>query len=388
MSRSTPPRTKPTGAGPTPHSTEACVLRELTPVDLTRLQNLNGYPMVSVLMPTTPGARLDPADTSRLCHLIDRAERRLAVELPDTEIDKVIVPFRQLASRIVDQSATGLGLALFCGAGVLEAYRLPLRPDARVVIDPTFATRDLARAVLDNPPYRILTLASGTARLYLGTSTHLRERVDHGFPIDSRATAGTADRRGHLHQGERTHHDSRRWDSFLRDVDRALTGDHGTRALPLVLAAAEPLASRYRNRTAHHVIGTIPGNHQRTTTTRLSELARPVIDDHLSNRRRHSLGELDQAINRRLAVSGINEVWRAAHDGRVVLLVVDPEYMYPALPAPDGRSLTPASNREHPAVIDDAVDEAIEAVARSGGHTCFTALAPDHRGIAAVLGTS
>lgn len=173
-----------------------------------------------------------------------------------------------------------------------------------------------------------------------------------------------------------------------RDVDHALAGDHRTRALPLILAAAEPLASRYRNRTAQSIVGTIPGNHQRTTLARLSTLARPVIDAYLAQQRHQALDELDQATNRRRAVWGINDVWRAAHDGRVVLLVVDPDYTYPALPAPDGRSLTPSSDPEHPAVIDDAVDEVIEAVSIRGGRACFSPLAPAHRGIAAVLSTT
>jgi hypothetical protein len=386
MPPSPPPTTEPSTAPPADRSTGS-VLRELTPVDLTRLQSLNGYPMVSVLLPTTPGARLAPAETKALGQLLDRAEQRLAIELPTPEVDDVIGPLRRLASRVIDRSSPGSGLALFCGAGVVEAYHLPLGPAPRVVIDPTFATRDLARAVLENPPYRLLALASGTARLYLGTGVHVRERAGHGFPIDARPTTDAADRRGHLHQSERTHHDARRWDAFLRDVDHALNGDHRTRALPLILAAAEPLASRYRNRTAQSIVGTIPGNHQRTTPARLSTLARPFIDAHLAQQRHQALDELDEATNRRRAVWGINDVWRAAQDGRVVLLVVDPDFTYPARPAPDGRSLTPASDPEHPAVIDDAVDEIIEAVSIRGGRACFSPLPPAHRGIAAVLST-
>lgn len=361
-------------------------LRALTPVDLARLQNITGYPMVSVLLPTTPAARLAAAESTALRHLIDQAERRLAVELPAREIAEAIGALRALAADITE-SPTGSGVALFCGAEVLEAYRLPLAPDARVVIDPTFATRDLARAVLDNPPYRLLTLAAGTARLYLGTGTDLHEQLTHGFPFDTTAARSTADRRGHLHQGERTHDDSRRWDWFIRQVDTAAASDRRGRDLPLILAAAEPLASRYRRLARHPIIGTVAGNHQRTTKARLADLARPVIDDHLARQRRAALDELEDAVNRRRVVVGINDVWRAAHDRQIVRLLVDPDYRYPALPAPDGRSLTPSADPEHPAVVDDAVDEIIEAVARHGGSTCFTPLPTEHGRLAAIVST-
>ena len=253
------------------------------------------------------------------------------------------------------------------------------------MIDPTFATRDLARAILENPPYRLLALAAGSARLYIGAGAHLYEQTANGFPMRSAKAAPAPDRRGHLHQGERTHRDSRRWDGFLRQLDHALGAAARSRDLPLVLAAAEPLASRFRNRTTQNLIGTVAGNHQRTTPARLADLARPIIDDHLADRRRQSIDELDQAVNRRRAVFGVDEVWRAAHDGKVVLLVVDPDYRYPAVLAPDGRSLTRSPDPEYPTVVDDAVDEIIEAVAQHGGRTCFIPSRPTVEPIAAVL---
>lgn len=362
------------------------VLREVTPADLARLQRLNGHPMVSVLVPTRPGTRLGPTDQTNLAELVDRAQRRLATELAEAQVDELIVPLRRLVAQVADESP-GRGLALFVGAGVVEAYRLPLSPTPRVVIDPSFATRDLARAAAENPPYRLVTLASGSASLYLGTGPQLHECATSGFPLGEPANDSPADRRGHLHQAEPTHRGSRRWDRFLRQVDDALTADQRTRDLPLILAAAEPLASRYRRCTSQQIVGTVPGNHQRTPLARLAERARPVLELHLARQRQESLDRLERAVDQRRAAFGINQVWQAARDGRVMLLLVDPAYTYPALAAPDGRSLTRSSDPEDPDVLDDAVDELIELVARHGGHTCFTTLNGTSDPIAAVLAT-
>lgn len=369
---------------PTRPATAEAALREVTPSDLARLQHLSGYPMVSVLLPTTPGARVDGADQVNLASLVERAQRRLAAELPGAQVDELIEPLRLLSTQVADSPA-GPGLVLFAGAGVVEAYRLAISPAPRVVIDPSFATRDIARAVAENPPYRLLTLASGAARLFLGTGAQLRERATSGFPLGEPATGRPADRRGHLHQGEPTHRGGHLWDRFLRQVDEALTADQRTRDLPLILAAAEPLASRYRRRTSHQIIGAIAGNHQRTPTARLAELARPVIELHLAQQRQEALDRLERAVDQRRAATGIHQVWQAASDGRIALLLVDPAYTYPALAAPDGRTLTRARDPEHPDVLDDAVDEVIELVARRGGRVCFTTLDDTGHEIAAVL---
>jgi hypothetical protein len=57
--------------------------------------------------------------------------------------------------------------------------------------------------------------------------------------------------------------------------------------------------------------------------------------------------------------------------GEVRVLLVEDDFTYPARTAPDGRSLIRALDVEHPDVLDDAVDEVIELVARMGGDTVF-----------------
>jgi len=341
--------------------------------------------MVSVLMATSPGSGLAPAEERKLERLITQAEGRLEAEM-GRESGPIGNALRSLAEEVA-QSPTAHGLALFAGAGVLEAYRLPLTPRDREVIDPTFATRDLHRAVLENPPYRILVLAAGTARLFVGTGRELRPRSTQELPIEA-SRADVADRRGHLHQADRGGGKLQRLDSFLRQADRALDADPTSRDLPMVVAAAEPLASRYRRRSSHQIVGVVAGNHERSSAARLAQLARPVIDQHLKEERDSARAQLERAVGGGRSVSGIDGVWRAAQHGRIMLLLVDPTYAYPATVDADGRSLTPSEDPTHPSVLDDAVDEVIEAAALRGGSICFTPLDPDHGGIAAILSTT
>ena len=58
------------------------------------------------------------------------------------------------------------------------------------------------------------------------------------------------------------------------------------------------------------------------------------------------------------------------------MLAVEEDFFYPARLAPDGDSLIPADDVDHPDVIDDVVDELIEIVLGRGGWIAL--LPPGH----------
>ena len=352
--------------------------------DLARLRDATGYPMVSVLLPTAPAAQPSTADVTRLDRLVREADRRVATELGDREALLVIEPLRALA-RDACRQPTGHALALFSGAGDRAAFRLPVTVEEAVVVDPTFATREIARALALHPPYRVLALGGGVARLFVGAGGEFAPvGADFlGLPPD---VERDADRRGHLHQPERSHRRAERWDRFLRDVDTALGRPAGSPDLPLFVAAAEPLLSRFRQLAAHPVAGVVRGNHVRTPPGRLAAAVRPRIEAHLDELRRRDLARLVSAADRGRARCEVDDVWRAARDGTVQLLLVEERFRYPARLSVDGRDLEPAGDVRAPDVLDDAVDEIIEMVARRGGRVRF--VRPDDltTGIAALTG--
>lgn len=365
-----------------PHERET--IRPITHARVERLQRTTGYPLVSILAATTPGPRMSPDDRGELDRLVETARSRLTLELDDRATAELIEPLRGLADQLTTAPSRH-GLALFHGGGILEAYALSRRPDPRVVIDPTFATRDLVRDLLDNPPYRLVVLSASAAHLYVGSGEDLTERRHGPFPVS--ADDETGDRRGHLHQAVRTHANPRRLDSFLRTVDGALRADRETRDLPLVLAAAEPLASRAPHRLDQEVIGVVPGNHERTRPSHLARLARPVMAAHLARQRERNLADLERAASNLRAAFGVEDVWTAARDRRIVHLYVDPDYAQPATTTSDPRHITSVPDHEPPEVIDDAVDDIIEMVALHDGAISFVPLAEGQGSIAAVLRT-
>ena len=94
---------------------------------------------------------------------------------------------------------------------------------------------------------------------------------------------------------------------------------------------------------------------------------RAQIQDYLRSRERESLVLLERRAGAGRVVSGIQAAWLAARAERPEMLAVEEGYFFPARLDPDGDLLTEATDLEHPEVIDDVVDELIEAVLRRGG---------------------
>ncbi len=119
----------------------------------------------------------------------------------------------------------------------------------------------------------------------------------------------------------------------------------------------------------------------------LAERIRPVLESYLLSRQQEALDLLDKRVGARQAVSGMADTWLAARTGRPEMLAVEQGLFYPARVTDDGDLLVPATDVEHPEVIDDAVDELIELVLERGG---WVALVDDgalaaHAGVALTL---
>jgi hypothetical protein len=79
---------------------------------------------------------------------------------------------------------------------------------------------------------------------------------------------------------------------------------------------------------------------------------------------------LVQAVGEGRAVTGMDEVWTLAEQGRGRLLVVEEDYRHEPSVLTEGR-LVRAPVPQGPDVITDPVDEVVETVVRSGGSVEF-----------------
>jgi hypothetical protein len=346
------------------------VERGAAPLDdsfVGRLQAVRDYPCASVLMTTAPAARMSTRDATRLERLVAVAGRRMAAEAPHHTIEPVLARLQRLVEE-ARSGGTGRAIALYASDDHDAAVVLPIPVVDRVVVDPTFATRDLVRTLARHPRVRVVVVSERAVRVLEGWSGQLAEVAIDGLATLPPKADGARGDRGRAFGREVDRGRRARSAVRARRAAELVAARHRSDPLPLVIAGVGRRRAVWKEVAvlADAIVGTIPGNHDDTSVARLDELSRPAVDEHLRAERREALARLAAEHPDRCAF-GIDAVWEAAGDRRIDLLCVEDGYTYAARPSRNGNRLEPAEQIEHPAVLDDAVDEIIEMVHRGGG---------------------
>lgn len=339
------------------------------------LQRHRDYPSVSIMMPTESAGSLTDEDRRRLAFRIDQLMVRLRDDVgPEVTID-IVERLRDLLADAA-RRPTRRSIALYAAPGVGSVHHLDVEVHERTMVDDSFATRDLLDQVRLTESYLVATVSDRLVRAYEGGpdglapldgTTHSDGRVGRtGFPL------------------ERAEEESdRSWERRTVDALRRL----GRRGAPLVLLGAERRVAALLRATGVRPAAVVRGNHDRSSPRQLAELARPHLETWVSARESRAMRRLEAARSRHLLATGLDELWSLARDGRVELLVVERSFAVPVRVV--GEHLVPVGpdEVEAPDVVDDAVDDLIEAVVLRGGEVV---LVPDGelghgRGAAGVL---
>ena len=347
-------------------------LVDVTAHILPSIQAEREYPAVSVVL-AVAGPRFGLDDRTRGEGLVSEAARRLAYELDPSAVKAMVDPLRRALAELVGARVDG-GVALLRATGELHAFRLTVTPTERIVIDPTFATRDLVRSVAGSQPYGVVVLAKDQARLLVVAANGPRRVAE----IDERKPQGhDADRRGHLHQPERAGRDQRQVDAFLGRVSHQVNCEPALRSLDVVVVAPDPLGTRFQRvhvaRDGAQIAGLVPGNRLSASPDSLADLTRMVMRSHRTARERDVLDQLANADRAGRAERGIDATWTALQQSSSLHLIVEDGFAFAAYLASDGTHVIPAAVPETPSATDDLVDEMIELAMAKHGTVSFVA---------------
>ncbi len=355
--------------------------------DVLLLQQIKGYPLVTITLPTHRTAPENQQDPIRVKNLVNQAVDRLLNEFPKREVEPILRNLDQIANQI-DYRFAQDGLAMYIHQDFARLFYLPFPLRERVVIDESFFTRDLVFALNRTQRYWVLVLSEKPTRLYEGIRDALNEVQADGFPMIHEGPGGEEPLPGGF--GVRKSHIRDEYHrKFFRQVDQALNPFLADDPLPLVVVGVERYLAFFNEITSHksHILTTLTGNHDQTPPHELAKLVWPLVELNLNEERKRSLLDLEKAIGERKVVTTIGEIWRYAQEGRGRLLLVEENFHYPAKVAESGLTLLPAEDPTAPDVLDDAVDEIVEAVLAHGGQVIFLedGLLAEHQRIALIL---
>lgn len=332
------------------------------------------YPSVSLLAPIKGVSSWQ----QRLRALQRDATERLRAELGDGA--EAVLSVLDTAVSTATAPAGARSVAVYANEAGSEVVGLGVAVRERVVIDETFATRDLVHHELRSRSYWLLALTLDEPRLLRGHGERLVPDLLPARPLVEHPSAGRQQRR------DRTDVLDASRVRRLRALDSALGEALGRSSDPLVVVGAEPTLSKFLSLTKH--ANRIEAVVRRAPDRQLSSLSRaiaPATAAALDERRRLALSELERAVGDGNASSGLHQVWREVHRRRPALLLVEAGLEQPAIIDPDG-ALAVTEDATAPGVVDDIVDEIIELVLAGGGRV---EIATDgtlalHQGIALV----
>ena len=352
-----------------------------------RLQQVRGFPAVSILLSTTPADRMTTTDSATLEQLIAQAVNRLRVEAP-VSADDLSHRLRSVADWAAG-ARTHQALALYVDTSHVEIARLPMPVHDRVIVAETFATGDLVMASRHAPHYILLLLGGVTTRLFDGHGRRLEERNAVGFRA-ANPWRGASDLRSVGWDVEASVAWAARQRSYLRKVDATLDALAPDGAVPLVLAGDPSLCAAFLDLTMRpeRVVGTVPCDALRTGLDAIGRLTGRLIDRHASRLTQKALADLRRAEDVGRLATGIVEVWPAAIRGQGQTLLVEESVTFPARVSGDGLGLRPAAPEGGSGVVADVIGELAWAVTFYGGKVIVvprgTLTALD--GIALILG--
>jgi hypothetical protein len=338
--------------------------------DVRLLQQITGYPCVTITLPThrtVPENRQDPV---RLKNLVNEATGRLLKEFNKREIEALLKRLENLASA-VDLRNTLDGLALFVNQDFGRAFRLPFSLKERTVIGETFYARDLVNALNHSTRYWVLVLSEKPTRLYEGFNHELTEVEANGFPMIHEGPGGEAPLPGGFGIKKSAYRDEKHL-QFFRKVDEALKPFLANDPLPMIVIGVDRFHAFFNEVSAHAnaVIGTVAGSHDKTSPYELGELVQPLVDQHRDEKRQEALEQLERAVSERKFVSAAGEIWRMSHEGRGDLLLVEEDFHYPGRLDENG-VLIHAEDPNAPDAMEDAVDDIIETILNKQGRVVF-----------------
>ncbi|MBV9686394.1 MAG: hypothetical protein JO096_04185, partial [Alphaproteobacteria bacterium] len=275
------------------------------PSDIAALATFRGAGCVSIYLRTTPVTPQAQGDPIELKNLARRAAEQLQAAGTDKRSCAAIA--EQLDDLVDDHEFWRFqahSLSIFVTPQNLRTFRLPNALQPLVIVSDRFHVKPLLRSVSFPQSCYVLALAQKSVRV-IEVSPDLPStaiRVD-GIPEDAgravqgageasdwpksprprlRASAGTRGAGGHWPSGRIQAAEGQKMllRQFARQVDKALRPVVTGGSVPLVLAAADPLASTYRsvNSYPHLAAATIEGNPEAMTEAQLGDRARAVLD--------------------------------------------------------------------------------------------------------------
>tara|TARA_R100000353_G_scaffold172700_1_gene138167 strand:- start:2935 stop:4008 length:1074 start_codon:yes stop_codon:yes gene_type:complete len=307
-------------------------------------------------------------DGLRLKNLIKQAEDRLLADVSKNTATKLIEKLNKLAAEI-DHSKNLESLILFVNNDIAEYTRLPIKVEDRVVIDNTFATRDLVRAIHLETNYYILILSQDKIRLIEAMNDKVVKEIGAPFPFEN-TQFFSKNREANAIASKQTSLTA----EYFNQADKLVDHFRKDNPLPVLICGLEENRNEYLkiadNKSSILNIFLNKNKINDAAHAIVSE-SWEVVKEYVVKQNNSRKEDLKKAVSENIFLSDTNEIWKAIKAGRVQTLFVEQGRFQPAVLKDDEIVYVTDAERSNPEVIDDIYDEMIEENMKFGGDVVF-----------------
>lgn len=335
---------------------------------LERLSNITAPVCVTLVLRTHKSHPDNEKDVILLKNMIVDTNRRLQKEYGFEIAKKYTEKLQKLAEEI-DYRHNDNGLMLFVNDDIAEYLRLPIKLHDRIILDSTFATRPIIRALQRSTDYYILVLTKGKARLIEASSDAVvKEFEDKGFPAEDKESLSVS-----TSESSKALRVSNINQEFFNQVDKLVNNIRKENPLRVIIHSEEINYHDYLKEAdnPNTILGRVLLKNFDEKAGNIVKYIWPHVEDLTLARNRSRISELDQAISNGKYLTDLNDIWEAVQKGRGRTLFVEEGFLQPA--KNENGVLTPInsddiSDKNH---INDVVDDMIEFNLKFGGDVVF-----------------
>ena len=334
---------------------------------IKKVKNIHAEACVSIIMNTHRTHPDNEQDPILLGNLVKEAKERLHNDYEKRFVWPIEEKLDQLVAEI-DHNYNLDSLVIFVNEEFAEYTRLSTSVTDRVVIDNTFATRDIIRSSHEEGAYYILQLSNEQARLIEAYTDRVQQEFEGEFPLKNNLRAKNAEEATHSRGSDNI------TSEFFNQVDKAYQEAIKGNPLPLIVVTESRNFDDYV-RVADHkelLIGHINRLPDGESAAKIVATAWPEVQERIQEKNAARIEELKIAESQNLFLTGYKEIWTAINEGRGKTLFVKKGHYQPAIIEEDNTlTLVEEDQTTTKGVVDDIIDEMIELNMSMGGDVVF-----------------
>jgi hypothetical protein len=333
---------------------------------LKKVKDIQQESCVTITLNTHRSKPDNEKDAILLKNLIKEAEERLYKDYDKRSVWPVMEKLNGIAGRI-DHSQNTESLAIFVNRDYAGFTRLPVKVTNRVVIDNTFATRDLVRAIHHETAYYVLVLSRQKARLIEAFNDKAVKEFTGPFPLENKLY--TTDRK----KMTTSKGQDNLIEEFFNRVDKIVLENIKEHPLPILLATETRNVDHYLKITDRKdlIAGHINRNRDDEEVQHIIPDAWKEMDRIKNDKDAKRTEELEKAVGQGKFLTDYNDIWKAILEGRGRTLFVKKGFYQPARLVNGMIEPAGQDEKDKKDVVDDIIDEMIERNLAYGGDTVF-----------------